>query len=75
VAGAVITVSTAEQGEWSRASTGPDGSYLILLHGYGTVTVTALPVQGLLHTPEPVVVTLNPMDTKRVDFEYGTGIS
>jgi hypothetical protein len=39
------------------------------------VTVTALPVQGLLNTPNPVVVTLNPMDTKRVDFEYGTGIS
>jgi hypothetical protein len=70
----VITVSTAEQGEWARASTAADGSYRILLHGYGTVTVTALPVQGLMVTPAPVTVTLDPMETERVDFEYGTGI-
>jgi len=75
VAGAVITVSTAEQGEWARASTAADGSYRILLHGYGTVTVTALQVQGLMVTPAPVTVTLDPMETRRVDFEYGTGIS
>jgi hypothetical protein len=74
VAGAVIAASFAGQGEVARATTAPDGSYRILMHGYGTYTVTALPVQGLMHAPAPVTVTLEPMDTRRVDFEYDTGI-
>ena len=74
VAGAVITASFAGQGEVARATTAPDGSYRILIHGYGTYTLTALPVQGLMNAPAPVTVTLDPMETRRVDFEYDTGI-
>ena len=74
VAGAVITASFAGQGEVARATTAPDGSYRILIHGYGTYTLTALPVQGFMIAPAPVAVTLDPMETRRVDFEYDTGI-
>lgn len=74
VAGAVISASFAGQGEVARATTAPDGSYRILIHGYGTYTLTALPVQGLMRAPAPVTVTLDPMETRRVDFEYDTGI-
>lgn len=74
VAGAVITASFAGQGEVARVTTAADGSYRITIHGYGTYTVTPLPVQGLMRAPAPVTVTLDPMDTRRVDFEYDTGI-
>ena len=74
VEGAVITVSTPDQGEWGRATTGPDGHYAITLHGYGTVTVTALPVRGLLRVPAPVTVTVDSYQTARVDLQYDTGI-
>ena len=74
VAGAVITASFAGQGEVARATTAPDGSYRILIHGYGTYTLTALPVRSLMNAPAPVAVTLDPMETRRVDFEYDTGI-
>jgi hypothetical protein len=74
VAGAVITASFAGQGEVARATTAPDGSYRILIHGYGTYTLTALPAQGFMNAPAPVAVTLDPMETRRVDFEYDTGI-
>jgi hypothetical protein len=74
VAGAVITASFAGQGEVARATTAPDGSYRILIHGYRTYTLTALPVQGLMNAPAPVTVTLDPIETRRVDFEYDTGI-
>ena len=74
VSGAVITVSTPDQGEWGRATSGPDGSYAITLHGYGTVTVTALPVRGLLRAPAPVTVTIDSYQTRRVNLQYDTGI-
>jgi len=74
VKGAVITVSTPDQGEWARATTGPDGTYAITVQGYGTVTVTALPVRGLLGAPAPVTVTLDVRQTMRVDLQYDTGI-
>jgi hypothetical protein len=74
VAGAVITASFAGQGEVARATTAPDGSYRITIRGYGTYTLTALPVQRFMHAPAPVTVTLDPMETRRVDFEYDTGI-
>jgi hypothetical protein len=72
--GAVITVSTPAQGEWGRATSGPDGSYAITLHGYRTVTLTALPVRGLLRTPAPVTVTIDAYQTRRVDLQYDTGV-
>lgn len=74
VEGALITVSTPDQGEWARATTGPDGHYAITLHGYGTVTVTALAVRGLAHARAPVTVTFEPYQTRRVDLQYDTGI-
>jgi hypothetical protein len=74
VAGAVITATFSGQGEVARATTAPDGSYRILIDGYGTYTLTALPVQGLMNAPAPVAVTLDPMETRHVDFEYDTGI-
>ncbi|MGD0018109.1 MAG: carboxypeptidase-like regulatory domain-containing protein [Candidatus Limnocylindrales bacterium] len=74
VAGAVITVSFADQGEVARATTAADGSYRITIHGYGTVTVTALPLAGLMGAPAPVTVTLEPTETRRLDFDYDTGI-
>jgi hypothetical protein len=75
VAGAVIAASFAGQGEVARATTAADGSYRITIHGWGPYTVTALPVAGLMRAPAPVMVTLDPpTDTKRVDFEYDTGI-
>jgi len=74
VAGAVIVASHADQGEVARATTAPDGSYRIAIHGFGTFTLTALPIEGLMGAPEPVTVNLNPPETRRVDFEYDTGI-
>jgi hypothetical protein len=75
VAGAVITAGNADQSEVARATTAADGSYRIAIHGFGPYTVTALPVAGLMRAPAPVMVTLDPpADTKRVDFEYDTGI-
>ncbi|MGZ6265632.1 MAG: hypothetical protein ACXWN4_01825 [Candidatus Limnocylindrales bacterium] len=74
VAGAVITASFAGQGEIARAMTAADGSYTIIIHGYGTYTVTALPVAGLMNAPAPVTVTLAAFETKPVDFQYDTGI-
>jgi hypothetical protein len=74
VAGAVITVSTPDQGEWARATSDSDGAYSITLHGYGTVTLTALPVRGLLRAPAPVTVTIDAYQTKRVNLQYDTGV-
>ena len=70
----MTTVSAPDQGEWARSTSGPDGHYAITLHGYGTVTVTALPFRGLLHAPDPVTVTVDSGHTRRVNLQYGTGI-
>jgi hypothetical protein len=41
----------------------------------GTMTISALPVAGLMGAPAPVSVTLvSPSHTERVDLEYDTGI-
>ena len=41
----------------------------------GSVTISALPVAGLMRAPAPVSVTLaSPSVTERVDLEYDTGI-
>ena len=72
VAGVVITVTGTHEGEVARATTAADGSYDALVRGYGTYVVTAQTVVGMV-APPPVTVTLDPMDTKRVDFAYNTG--
>jgi hypothetical protein len=74
VAGAVLVASNPGQGEVARATSGADGSYRLTIYGFGSFTLTALPVQGLMRAPAPVTVTLVSTETKRVDFEYDTGI-
>ncbi len=43
--------------------------------GFGAITITALPVRGLVGTPARVTVTVDPSDnSRRVDLQYDTGI-
>jgi hypothetical protein len=74
VAGAVIVASNVSQGEVERVTTAADGTYRLVIHGYGTYTLTPQPVQGLMGVAAPITVTLEPMETRRVDFAYDTGI-
>jgi hypothetical protein len=74
VQGVLITASFAGSGEAGRATSGPDGNYRLVIVGYGTVTLTAPAVPGLMGRPAPVTITLAPMESSRVDFLYDTGI-
>jgi hypothetical protein len=74
VAGAVIVATFPGQGEAGRATSAADGSYRIVIFGFGTIVLTPQPVQGLMGVARPVTVTLAPMSTATVDFEYDTGI-
>jgi hypothetical protein len=75
VAGAVIVATDASSQEVGRATTGADGSYQMVVGETGTMTISALPVVGLMGAPAPVSVTLaSPSRTERVDLEYDTGI-
>jgi len=74
VAGATIIASFAGEGEAARTTSASDGSYRLVIYGFGTVTLTAKPVPGLMGTPTPVVVMLAPMESQQVDFLYDTGI-
>ena len=56
-------------------TTAADGSYQMVVGATGTVTISGLPVSGLMGTPAPVSVTLgSPSVTERVDLQYDTGI-
>ena len=75
VAGAVIVATDAAGQEVGRTTTAVDGSYQMLVGETGTVTISALPVAGLMRVPAPISVTLaSPSVTERVDLEYDTGI-
>jgi hypothetical protein len=75
VAGAVIVATNASGHEVGRATTAADGSYKMVVGETGTMTISALPVAGLMRAPAPVDVTLaSPSATERVDLEYDTGI-
>lgn len=74
VAGATIRVTVPADGETVRTTTGADGRYRDALRGSGTITITALPVHGLMGTPAPVTVTVDHGGGKRVDLHYDTGI-
>ena len=75
VPGAVIVATDAGGQELGRATTAADGSYQIVVAQTGTVTISGLPVAGLMRAPAPVDVTLpSPSVTERVDLEYDTGI-
>lgn len=76
VSGAVIVITdTASGTEVARVSTGPDGSYSVVLPRTGTFVVTGLPKKGLLGTPAPVTITLSvPGQRERIDLAWDTGI-
>lgn len=74
VAGTMIVVTLAADGETIRSTTAVDGRYGVTFRGSGTITITSLPVRGLVGTPAPVTVTLDYGGSQRVDLEYDTGI-
>ncbi len=75
VAGAVIVATDAGGQEIGRATTAADGSYQMTIGETGAVTISALPVAGLMRAPAPVSVTLaSPGVVGRVDLEFDTGI-
>jgi hypothetical protein len=75
VAGAVIVATDAGGQEVGRATTAADGSYQMVVGETGTVTISAMPVAGLMRAPAPMDVTLtSPGDIERVDLAYDTGI-
>jgi hypothetical protein len=74
VSGAVITATFPGQGEAARATSGADGDYRLVIAGYGTVILTASPVSGLLGTPAAIQVSLEPAESRQVNFLYDTGI-
>ena len=75
VQGAVIVATDAGGQELGRATTAADGSYQIVVAQTGTVTISGLPVAGLMRAPAPVRSRCHPRAmTERVDLEYDTGI-
>jgi hypothetical protein len=75
VAGAVIVVTNTGGQELGRTTTAADGSYQMVVGETGTLTISGLPVAGLMRAPAPTNVTLtSPGETERVDLQYDTGI-
>lgn len=75
VAGATIVVRLADDGATLRSTTTAAGRYVVAFQGFGAITITALPVRGLVGTPARVTVTVDPSDnSRRVDLQYDTGI-
>jgi len=75
VVGAVIVASDAGGREVGRTTSAADGSYQLFVGETGTVTISGLPVAGIMTAPAPVSVTLtSPADVERVDLIYDTGI-
>jgi hypothetical protein len=75
VSGAVIVVTDSSGLELGRTTTGPTGTYALIVGKTGAVIVKALPVDGLPGTPSPVSITLSaPGTINRVDLEFDTGI-
>ncbi len=73
VAGAVIMIRNAAGADLFRVTTGADGSFFAELPAGGYV-VAAQPANGLMGTPAPVNVTVNPGATSLVELSYDTGI-
>jgi hypothetical protein len=71
----VIVVTNAGGQELGRTTTAADGSYQMVVGETGTLTISGLPVAGLMRAPAPTNVTLtSPGETERVDLQYDTGI-
>ncbi|MCU0482790.1 MAG: carboxypeptidase-like regulatory domain-containing protein [Chloroflexi bacterium] len=75
VPGAEVVVRDAGGAEVARATTAADGTYAIALSP-GDYSVVALPVEGLMGTPEaqPVTVPADLETPVQVDLVYDTGI-
>jgi hypothetical protein len=75
VAGAVLVAKDAIGNEVGRTTSLADGSYRMPVGLAETVTITALPVTGLMSAPAPVSVTFpGQMDWETLNLEYDTGI-
>ena len=76
IAGAIVVVEDPAGHEVGRTTSGADGRYRVTIAMSGTVSVTGLPVPGLMGTPRPVTVTLAGASdgVQTVDLEYDTGI-
>jgi hypothetical protein len=71
----VIVVTNTGGQELGRTTTAADGSYQMVVGETGTLTISGLPVAGLMRAPAPTNVTLtSPGETERVDLQYDTGI-
>lgn len=75
VAGAAVVATNADGLEVGRATSVADGSYQMIVGETGTLTISGLPVAGLMGVPTPVSVRLPfPSDVGYVDLTYDTGI-
>jgi hypothetical protein len=75
VVGAIVVAKDAIGDEVGRTTSGPDGSYRLLIGLLGPVTISALPVVGLANAPAPVEMTFpSQMDWETLNFHYDTGI-
>lgn len=74
VEGATIIAIGAGGARVAEATSSANGSYRLVLARPGTVTVSALPVKGLMRQPAPVTITIAGGETRTVDLQYDTGI-
>jgi hypothetical protein len=75
VAGAVVVAKDAIGDEVGRAISLPDGSYRLPVGLAETVTITALPVAGLISAPASVSITFpDQFDWETLNLAYDTGI-
>ncbi|HEV8404141.1 MAG TPA: hypothetical protein VGQ31_14020 [Candidatus Limnocylindrales bacterium] len=71
----MIVATDAGGQEVGRATSAADGSYRLVVSETGTVTITGLPVAGLMGTPAPARVTVaGPGQLEHLDLAYDTGI-
>ena len=73
VAGAVIVVRDPSGAEIARATTGADGTFFAEL-AHGGYVVEARPAKGLMGTPGPQNVTVDPGVVSTIQLDYDTGI-
>ncbi len=75
VAGAVVVAKDAIGDEVGRAISLPDGSYRLPVGLAETVTITALPVTGLIRAPAPASITFpDQFEWETLNLVYDTGI-
>jgi hypothetical protein len=72
VLGAAIVITDGDANHVGEVRVDPTGRFTVRLPA-GTYTLTPQPVDGLMGTPAPQVVTVGPAMAK-IDFVYDTGI-